>query len=60
MERSCFTCQLGKVCFAKLQLDEIIYNNNLSVNIDSDSAPGKTNDVYEALGNCCLHYISNE
>jgi len=59
MKRSCYSCKNRPICFVFKNIWESI--KGFDINIDSNDAPGKMNDIFDAMGNCCLKYDkSNE
>lgn len=56
--RSCFSCKHNRVCI----IFNAVYNSTgkVRMNIDGDAAPGKWEDIFKAIGNCCLEYESND
>jgi len=57
-KRSCFTCSNHSICHVRITI--MAATKEINVNIDSDSAPGKWGEVFEAMGNCCLEYKKNK
>ncbi len=56
-KRSCFSCKHRIVCI----IFSIVCDNTAKVrmNIDGNDAPGKWNDIFDAIANCCLEYENN-
>ena len=57
-KRTCFECDHHIVCVVFKSI--VGFPTNMKFNIDTNDAPGRWIDIFDAVGNACLEFKSNK
>lgn len=57
--RSCNSCGHHSLCFLRHNFWDVIRGQRM-INVDGGEAPGKMNDIFDAVGRACLEYEFRE